>query len=323
MKLKMNQFALGILTGAFLFGGVTAVAAGITAEPSWSPIYVDGQQVQMTAYNIGGNNYVKLRDIGQAVGFNVYYRDGIQVDSSAPYTGEAPAQPQVSQAVPAESVRINCYKDLPLAAGDGSGLMIYPSGVEYTVVSSDPSVVTAEKVAGFWKVNAVSPGTAEITATAPDGRTGSVEVTVAGSIQQETTVDLSANMDIRQEMIRLINQTRKANGVAELTVSEALMNAAQDSSTQMFRHHDNEYECKAAMRYGYPNGIRSNLTWFTGAGPEFVARTAVNNWINSPGHFQTMLDGRCDTLGVGVTIENGQACCYMFLGDPNGQHPYQ
>ena len=118
MKLKMNQFALGILTGAFLFGGVTAAAAGLTAEPSWSPIFVDGQQVQMTAYNIGGNNYVKLRDIGQAVGFNVYYQDGVQVDSSAPYTGEAPAQalPQ-AQTVPTVSqgtLKVSSYKGNPI-----------------------------------------------------------------------------------------------------------------------------------------------------------------------------------------------------------------
>ncbi len=92
MKGKFLQFALGVLTGAALFGGASAVAAGIVAQPAWSPIFVDGQQVQMTAYNILGNNYVKLRDIGKAVGFNVYYQNGVQVDSKAPYTGEAPAQ---------------------------------------------------------------------------------------------------------------------------------------------------------------------------------------------------------------------------------------
>ncbi len=73
MKGRQFTFIMGMLLGAVLFGGASAVAAGIIAEPAWSPIYVDGQQVQMTAYNILGNNYVKLRDIGQAVGFNVYY----------------------------------------------------------------------------------------------------------------------------------------------------------------------------------------------------------------------------------------------------------
>jgi hypothetical protein len=43
---------------------------------------------------------------------------------------------------------------------------------------------------------------------------------------------------------------------------KALMDAAQDCSAQMFRTHHNEYECKAAMAYGYPHGFGDNLTWF-------------------------------------------------------------
>jgi hypothetical protein len=90
-----NQFkhigtlALGMVLGASLVGG--AAAAGIVAQPTWQSIYVDGQQVEMEAYNINGNNYVKLRDIGKEVGFNVYWQDGVQVDSTTGYTGEAPA----------------------------------------------------------------------------------------------------------------------------------------------------------------------------------------------------------------------------------------
>ena len=79
----------GMVLGASLVGGA---AAGIAAEPTWQNIYVDGQQVSMTAYNIAGNNYVKLRDIGQQVGFNVYWDNGVQIDSDAPYTGIAPVQ---------------------------------------------------------------------------------------------------------------------------------------------------------------------------------------------------------------------------------------
>ena len=90
--MKKKDFAMGILCGAMLFGGATAVAAGVTAEPTWQNIYVDGKQVSMTAYNIAGSNYVKLRDIGQQVGFNVYWDNGVQIDSDAPYTGIAPAQ---------------------------------------------------------------------------------------------------------------------------------------------------------------------------------------------------------------------------------------
>lgn len=89
--MKQKNIALlltGMVLGSALCG--SAVAAGMIAEPTWQPIYVDGQQVSMTAYNIAGNNYVKLRDIGQQVGFNVYWSDGVQVQSDSAYTGKAP-----------------------------------------------------------------------------------------------------------------------------------------------------------------------------------------------------------------------------------------
>jgi alpha-tubulin suppressor-like RCC1 family protein len=41
------------------------------ATPTTSKIYLDGKEVQLTAYNIGGNNYFKLRDLGQAFDFGV------------------------------------------------------------------------------------------------------------------------------------------------------------------------------------------------------------------------------------------------------------
>ena len=50
---------------------------------------------------------MKLRDVGQAVGFNVYWDGGaVQVESDKPYTGEGPeAQPPAPAAVTEESVR--------------------------------------------------------------------------------------------------------------------------------------------------------------------------------------------------------------------------
>lgn len=99
MKKSYTSFASGLLVGVALFGGTTAYAAGILAERSSHPIYVDGELVQMEAYTINGNNYVKLRDIGQAIGFNVFWKDGVQVDSDAPYTGEAPRQGVVNETV--------------------------------------------------------------------------------------------------------------------------------------------------------------------------------------------------------------------------------
>lgn len=52
-KRNITTMVTGMVIGAAL---VSEAAAGIAAEPTWQKIYVDGQQVSMTAYNIAGNN---------------------------------------------------------------------------------------------------------------------------------------------------------------------------------------------------------------------------------------------------------------------------
>ena len=216
----------GMAIGAAL---VSEAAAGIVAEPTWQKIYVDGQQVSMTAYNIAGHNYVRLRDIGQQVGFNVYWEDGVQIDTDAPYTGVAPAQK----------------------------------------ISTQPT-----------------------------------------------------DMEIREEMIWRINEVRKKHGVPELAVDQSLMDAAQEYSAQMFTSHHNQVECKTVVASGYPYGFGSNLTVFSITDPERISEKAVANWENSPGHLATMIDPNCNAVGVGVTIANGKAFCYMFAGNPTAHNPY-
>ena len=94
--MKRGSFAASFLTCLLLAGvTTTAYAAGIVAERSTHRVVVDGKEAQMEAYVINGSNYVRLRDIGKAVGFEVYWdsENGcVQVESGKPYTGEAPAK---------------------------------------------------------------------------------------------------------------------------------------------------------------------------------------------------------------------------------------
>lgn len=121
MKSQIYSMLTGVLLGAALFTGGTTYAAEAVASPSWHTFYVDDTQVAMEAYNINGSNFVKIRDIGKAVGFNVYWQDGVRIDTDAPYTGVAPvreeptSQPddtapqpeaQTPQAVDTESARL-------------------------------------------------------------------------------------------------------------------------------------------------------------------------------------------------------------------------
>ena len=226
-KKNITAMVTGMVIGAAL---VSEAAAGIVAEPTWQKIYVDGQQVSMTAYNIAGNNFVRLRDIGQQVGFNVYWENGVQIDTNAPYTGVAPAQETNSQ---------------------------------------------------------------------------------------------PTDMEIREEMIQRINEVRKKHGVPGLTVNQSLMDAAQEYSAYLYTKHNNRVECETVAASGYPYGFGANLTVFTVTEPERIPQKAVTNWENSPGHLATMIDPNCDTVGVGVTIDNGRAFCYMFVGNPTAYNPYE
>ena len=224
------------------------------------------------------------------------------------------------------TVRVSSYKGSALEVGERSGLIIGPSGTDYTVISSNPDTVAVEQVLTFWVAVAKAEGTAEITASNSAGKHGSVTLTVGpASAASEPpasgdSVGLTDNMEIRQEMIRLINQTRKDNGVSELPVNEALMNAAQACSNRRYTWHHAPEESKAAVDAGYPYGFGDNLTVFTGT--DNAAKRAVDNWINSPGHFETMIDPRCDCIGVGVAQYDGITYCYMFVGIPNSVNFY-
>ena len=70
--------------------GITDTSvSGAVAKVSNQRIAVDGIYVNMKAYQIDGNNYVKLRDIGKQVDFGVGYDNAtasVRIDTDAPYT---------------------------------------------------------------------------------------------------------------------------------------------------------------------------------------------------------------------------------------------
>ena len=302
----------GMAAGAALCGG--AYAAGIVAQPTWQPIFVDGQQVEMEAYNINGNNYVKLRDIGKEVGFNVYWQNGVQVDSDAGYTGEPPAH-----------LAISSYKGAGLTVGDRSALIITNDEGDCEVTSSQPQVVTVERVSGNWVAVAKSAGKATISVVSSEGDESSITITVsdsAGTESEPDKVGTSASQEIREKMAELINEVRTEHGAPEIPINTALMDAAQACSDQCFTSHDRQFEGEAVSSSGYPYGFGSNLTWFTLQTETDIAQKAVTNWVNSPGHFSTMIAQRYDCMGVGVTVKNNIAYCYLLMGNPDSVNAY-
>ncbi len=227
----------------------------------------------------------------------------------------------------AAPIRVSSYKGNTLQVGDRSGLII--GGAAQTVTSASPEIVAVENVGGFWVAVAKSDGTAVLTATDGHGEAASLTLTVGDPIlpSGQTTVEAPAPVTeldkVRQEIIRLVNEVRRENGVSELTVNDALMDAAQEQTETLYTYHRMKEECEAALAHGYPYGFGANITAFTGTATADAARKAVNNWVESPGHFQTMIDPDCDTIGVGFAEDQYKTVCYLFVGNPQSHNPYE
>ena len=123
---------LGILTGLALSGPAVHAADYLKATISNQPIYVDSQRVSMTAYNIGGNNYVRLRDIGRAVDFGVAYdatTNSVHIDSAQPYQEEVPAVPSAPTEESVQATLAQLKQTYPTGA-------VYPT--PYRSISNGP-----------------------------------------------------------------------------------------------------------------------------------------------------------------------------------------
>lgn len=118
---------------------------------------------------------------------------------------------------------------------------------------------------GFWTAIAVSSGTSDVVVTDQHGQTATLTLTVVDGKQGASIPESGASQAdaARQEIVRLVNQVRRENGVPELTVNAALMDAAQHCASLRVTYHQNKVECEAVAASGYPHGFGSNITAFT------------------------------------------------------------
>ena len=250
--MKRGSFVVGFLTGLLVVGvTTTAYAAGIMAERSTHRVFVDGREVQMEAYRIKGNNYVKLRDMGKQVSFNVYWdavNGCVQVESGKPYTGEAPAK----------------------AEPDKPELQPEP------------------------------------TAPANDA-------------------DVDA---MKQDIIDRTNALRKENGIAALTTSDKLMQAAQVRADEMAantvyshtRPDGRNFNTVTDCPYMAEN-IHRIATRYLSQHDVSLAEAAVDGWANSETHLRNIRNERLNAIGVGIANginaagEESWYCVQLFLYD--------
>ena len=115
-KKKSTAIVAGALAGVMLLSITASAAPELKVGLSKQEFFVKNEAVEIEAYNINGNNYVKLRDVGKLVDFGVEYNhdeSSVTIDPYAPYTPEVkPGTPKDYNDIP--------YKTVSLAESDPS-----------------------------------------------------------------------------------------------------------------------------------------------------------------------------------------------------------
>ena len=248
-RLKNTGLVLcGLVMGLALSAPAAQAVESLKATLSTNHILVDGQETHMTAYTINGNNYVKLRDVGKAVGFEVYWDSAngcVQVESGKPYTGEAPAKAEPDKPVP----------------------------------------------------------------------------------QPESTAPADVDA-MKQDIVERTNALRKENGIAALTTSDKLMQAAQVRANEMAantvyshtRPDGRNFNTVTDCPYMAEN-IHRIATRYLSQHDVSLVEAAVDGWANSETHLRNIRNERLNAIGVGIAKgvnaagEESWYCVQLFLYD--------
>lgn len=185
-----------------------------------------------------------------------------------------------------------------------SGFAVSASAASHTVVAGD----TMWKIAVKYKV-----GTSEIIAANP--QVANPNLIYPGQVLNVPLTDASVTA-FESEVVRLVNEIRKQNGLSPLTQDWELSRVARYKSQDM---RDKGYFSHTSPTYGTPfQMIRAFGLSYRTAG-ENIARgystpqAVVNGWMNSSGHRANILNASFTKIGVGY-VANGHYWTQMFIG---------
>ena len=119
-----------------------------------------------------------------------------------------------------------------------------------------------------------------------------------------------------KEVVKLINDIRRQNGLNELTVDTELSRVARIKSQDM---RDKGYFSHTSPTYGSPFdmmtafGIKYRTAGENIAMGYRTAQSVVNGWMNSPGHRANILNAKFTKIGMGY-VADGNYWTQMFTG---------
>lgn len=123
-------------------------------------------------------------------------------------------------------------------------------------------------------------------------------------------------LNYEKEVVRLVNDIRKQNGLKELTYDWQLSRVARIKSEDM---RDNKYFSHTSPTYGTPFQMMKSFGITYRSAGENIARgqktpqAVVNAWMNSSGHRANILNTSFTHIGVGYA-SNGHYWTQMFMG---------
>lgn len=172
------------------------------------------------------------------------------------------------------------------------------------------------------------PVTTEKAATdAPETTIGTPETTINNAPQitpktvittppAVTTKPPAAMQGVEQQVVALVNQARRQNGLGELSVNDKLADVARIKAEDMAT---NRYFSHTSPTYGSPFDMmkRFGISYRTAgeniAMGQTTAQQVFDGWMNSPGHRANILNPSFTQIGVGYS-PNGHYWVQMFIG---------
>ena len=183
-------------------------------------------------------------------------------------------------------------------------LISVSAATTHTVVSGD----TMWKIAVKHQV-----GLSEIKGANP--HISNPDLIYPGQVLNIPTTDASVS-SYEKDVVRLVNEIRRENGLKELTYDWELSRVARYKSQDM---KDNRYFSHTSPVYGSPFqmmksfGIRYRSAGENIAKGQTTPQAVVNAWMNSSGHRANILNSSFTHIGVGY-VADGRYWTQMFIG---------
>ena len=190
-----------------------------------------------------------------------------------------------------------------------SALLIIPA----LVTGASAATHTVAPGDSMWKIaTRYQVGLSEIKSANP--QIPNYDLIYPGQVIHIPTLDPSISA-YEQEVIRLVNEIRAANGLKALTYDWELSRVARYKSQDM---KDNRYFAHNSPVYGTPfQMIRNFGISFRSAGENIAKgyatpQAVVNGWMNSSGHRANILNANYTHIGVGF-VSGGNYWTQMFI----------